>query len=79
MGQKNSNVIISVDDIMTNMYGAVGSQDRESFRKEAYAYCMGQIILDVRKQENITQEELATRIGASKSYISRIEIVKSLV
>ena len=34
---------------------------------------MGQIIHDARKKEKVTQEELAKRIGASKSYISRIE------
>ena len=43
------------------------------FRKEAYAYCMGQIICDARKKEKMTQSELAEKIGTNKSYISRIE------
>ena len=46
---------------------------REEFRKEAYAYCMGQIICDARKKEKMTQSELAEKIGTNKSYISRIE------
>jgi DNA-binding XRE family transcriptional regulator len=45
----------------------------EEFRKEAYAYCMGQIICDARKKEKMTQSELAEKIGTNKSYISRIE------
>jgi DNA-binding XRE family transcriptional regulator len=37
------------------------------------AFFTGQIIEDARKKANITQEELAARIGTNKSYISRIE------
>ena len=47
--------------------------DSEEFRKEAYAYCMGQIICSARKKEKMTQSELAEKIGTNKSYISRIE------
>ena len=50
-----------------------GTPKREEFRKEAYAYCMGQIICDARKKEKMTQSELAEKIGTNKSYISRIE------
>ena len=63
----------SVDEVMNQKFGKVGSPERENFRREAYSYCMGQIIHDARKQEKVTQEELAKRIGASKSYISLIE------
>ena len=63
----------SVDEVMNQKFGKVGSPERENFRREAYSYCMGQIIHDARKQEKVTQDELAKRIGASKSYISRIE------
>jgi DNA-binding XRE family transcriptional regulator len=69
----NDDLLTSVDDIMDNLYGKVGTLEREQFRREAYAYCMGQVILDARKSEKVTQEELAKRIGANKSYISRIE------
>ena len=34
---------------------------------------MGQVICEARKEEKITQAELGKRIGANKSYISRIE------
>jgi len=58
---------------MDQKFGKVGTSERDNFRREAYSYCMGQIIHDARKKEKVTQEELAKRIGASKSYISRIE------
>ena len=65
--------IYDVSDWMDRQFGAVGSPEREKFRIEAEAYCVGQIIRDARKEEKITQTELAKRVGSSKSYISRIE------
>ena len=65
--------IYDVDAWMDEQYGNVGSPERNEFRKEAYSYCVGQMILDARKQEKITQSELAERVGSSKSYISKIE------
>jgi DNA-binding XRE family transcriptional regulator len=58
---------------MDNLYGKAGTPEREAFRREAYAYCMGRVIFDARKDEKITQAELAKRIGRDKAYISKIE------
>ncbi len=63
----------SVDAILDRDYGKEGTPEREAFRKEAYAYCVGQVILDARKQEHMTQSELAEKVGTDKTYISRIE------
>ena len=54
----------SMDAVLDKLYGKVGSPEREEFRKEAYSYCVGQII---------TQSELAEKVGTNKTYISRIE------
>ena len=43
--------IYNVDAWMDEQYGKVGSPEREEFRKEACAYCVGKIIHDARKQE----------------------------
>lgn len=63
----------SMDAVLDELYGKVGSPEREEFRKEAYSYCVGQLICDARKQEKMTQSELAKKVGTNKSYISRIE------
>ena len=63
----------SVDAILDRDYGKEGTPEREAFRKEAYAYCVGQVILDARKQEHMTQTDLAKKVGTDKTYISRIE------
>ena len=71
--QANNNLMTSIDDIMDAKFGKVGTPEREQFRKEAYAYYMGQILHDARKSEKITQKELAERVGVNKAYISKIE------
>lgn len=63
----------SMDAVLDKLYGKVGTHEREEFRKEAYSYCVGQLISDARKQERMTQAELAEKVGTNKSYISRIE------
>ncbi len=54
-------------------YGAHGTPQRTKFDEEAYAFYTGQVILDARKSEKMTQKELADKLGVNKSYISKIE------
>lgn len=70
--QVNPNVG-SMDAVLDKLYGKVDSPEREEFRKEAYSYCVGQLICDARKQERMTQAQLAEKVGTDKFYISRIE------
>jgi DNA-binding XRE family transcriptional regulator len=71
--QANNPDIHSMDAVLDNLYGRVESPEREEFRREAYAYMMGQLICDARKQEKLTQSQLAQKVGTDKTYISRIE------
>ena len=43
------------------------------------AFFTGQIIEEARKKANMTQAELAEKIGTNKSYISRVETGKTAV
>jgi len=65
--------IYDVDAWLDETYGAQGTPQREEFTREAFAYNMGQLLCETRKKENITQTELAKKIGTNKSYISKIE------
>lgn len=69
----NTSKIRSISAEMDKLYGKAGTPERESFRREAYAWYMAQIIYEARKKEKVTQQELASRIGLNKSYISKIE------
>jgi DNA-binding XRE family transcriptional regulator len=71
--QAKDDLITDISLEMDNLYGKVGTPERDAFRREAYAYCLGQIVHDARKDEKITQAELASRVGVKKSYISQIE------
>ena len=67
------NNIGSFDAILDEKYGKIGTSERNEFHREAYAYCVGQMISDARKQGKMTQTELAEKVGTNKTYISRIE------
>ena len=71
--QKKANNVGDFDEVLNALYGNPGTPQREAFRREAYAYCVGSIIHDARKSEGMTQQELAEKVGTKKSYISRIE------
>lgn len=60
-------------DIISERYGAEGSDEREKFREEAYSYYFGEIIRNRRKELKMSQEDLAKAIGKKRPYISRIE------
>ena len=68
----NSN-LNSYDAILNERYGKPGTPERDQFRREAFAYCMGQEIASVRKKEKMSQSDLAAKVGTDKTYISRIE------
>ena len=40
MQKKNSN-IGNFDEVLNSLYGNPGTSQREEFRREAYAYCVG--------------------------------------
>lgn len=45
------NDIGSFDAILDEKYGKIGTLEREVFHREAYAYCMGQMVVEARKHE----------------------------
>ncbi len=69
----NDNQIRDYDVVLDAEFGAPGTPERAAAEEQAYAFYSGQILRDVRKEEKVTQAELANRIGSTKSYISKIE------
>lgn len=70
---EQNNQIRNYSKVLDEKYGKEGTPQRLAFEEEALAYYTGQLLEDARKKAHITQSELARRIGADKSYISRIE------
>ncbi len=73
MEHENDNQIRDYDAVLNAKYGAPGTPEREKFEAEAEAFYSGQLLRNVRKEAGMTQAEVAGKIGANKSYISRIE------
>ena len=73
MKKEKNMEIFDVDAQLDAAFGKEGTSERAAAEEKANAFFTGQIIEDARKKANITQEELAARIGTNKSYICRIE------
>ncbi len=65
--------LVSWDDHLDNKYGKVGTPTRDKYEEEFENFKIGILIQEARKQQNMTQEELALKCGTTKNYISRIE------
>ena len=72
MSTKN-NMLTDISAELDREFGTPGTPERAMFDVEAYAFDTGQLLLDARREAKVTQTELAKRINATKSYISRIE------
>lgn len=71
--ETNNHQIVDYDIILDAKFGKEGTPERMQAEEDAYAFYSGQILHDARKEVKMTQAELARRINATKSYISRIE------
>ena len=70
-------VILDVDAQLDAVFGKEGTPERKAAEDRANAFFTGQIIEEARKKANMTQAELAEKIGTNKSYISRVETGKT--
>ena len=65
--------LTSWDDHLDGKYGRPGTPSREKYEEEFEAFKIGVLIQEARKKQNMTQEQLAVKVGTTKNYISRIE------
>jgi len=63
----------NVSEELDRAFGAPGTESRRKAENQAWEEYNAQILLDARKESGMTQSELADKIGADKSYISRVE------
>jgi ribosome-binding protein aMBF1 (putative translation factor) len=65
--------ITTFEEHLTRQYGKRGTKKRTEFEIKAKSFLIGELIREERRIAKMTQEQLADRIGAKKSFISRIE------
>ena len=58
---------------LDSRYGKTGTETRTNFEIKAKSFAIGELIKEERKLAHLTQEQLANKVGAKKSFISRIE------
>ena len=63
----------SFDELLDIKYGKIGVEKRDEFEKKAQYFVISEMLKEARKEANMTQEQLAERVGTKKSYISRLE------
>jgi ribosome-binding protein aMBF1 (putative translation factor) len=72
MKTKNNN-IMTLDQFKDKNYGKPGTEKRDELEAGYENFKIGALIHDARIEKGMTQEELAMKIGTTKSYISKIE------
>jgi DNA-binding XRE family transcriptional regulator len=73
MKKEKDNNLTSFADHLDKQYGKRGTAEREKFEEGFEAFKLGVMILELRRESGMTQEELARKCGTTKTYISRIE------
>ena len=65
--------MMTLDQMKDNDIGKVGTPERDKYEFELRMEVLGDMIKSVRKERNLTQEQLGELIGVQKSQISKLE------
>jgi len=73
MNKENIKNAKNFDELLDIKYGKTGTQKRDESEEKAQYFVISEILKEARKEANMTQEQLAEKVGTKKSYISRLE------
>ncbi len=74
MATKYKNLkMMTLDQMKDKDIGKIGTPERDKYEFELRMEVLGDIIKSVRKERNLTQEQLGELIGVQKSQISKLE------
>lgn len=73
MKKIENNNLTSFEDHLSQQYGKRGTEERENFEEGFEAFKLGVMLQKLRKENGMTQTQLAEKCGTTKTYISRIE------
>lgn len=72
MKTKNNN-LTTLEEFKEKNYGKRGTKVRDELEAGYEIFKIGALIHDTRIEMGMTQEQLAEKVGTTKSYISKIE------
>ena len=64
---------MTLDQMKDRLLGKVGAPQRDKYEFDLQMEVLGEMIKSVRKERNLTQEQLGKLIGVQKSQISKLE------
>lgn len=65
--------ILNLEQFKDKNYGKIGTTKRNKLEAGYENFKIGALIHEARLEKGLTQEELAKKVGTTKSYISKIE------
>ncbi len=65
--------ITDFDTLLDFEHGKIGTETRSKFEEQSQLFIVSEMLKAARKEANMTQEELADKVGTKKSYISKLE------
>ena len=72
MKAKNKN-LMTLEEFKEKNYGKRGTKKRDELEAGSENFFIGVMLQQARLEKGLTQEELAEKVGTTKSYISKIE------
>lgn len=70
---KKNKDLTSFAEHLDQQYGIVGTPGRDAYEAEFETFKLGVMIQELRREQGLTQQQLAEKCGTTKTYISRIE------
>ena len=70
---KTRNNTFTLEQFKEKNYGIKGTQKREKLEAGYQNFKLGALLQEARLGAGLTQEELAEKVGTTKSYISKLE------
>jgi DNA-binding XRE family transcriptional regulator len=64
---------MSLDQLKDKHIGKIGTAERDKYEFDLKIEILGEMIKSVRKERDLTQEELGKLVGVQKSQISKLE------
>lgn len=71
--KNNNSNMMTLDQMKDRDLGKVGTPERNAYEFDLRVALLGSMIKKVRKERNLTQEQLGALLGVQKSQISKLE------
>ena len=70
---KKINNVGTLDELKEEFFGKTGTKKRDELEEGYINFKIGAMLQEERLKQGMTQQELADKVGTTKSYISKIE------